>query len=148
MTARSTALDAQVRTAMQSVSAAAKRGLGDPALAELVQIRASQLNHCAFCLDMHLALARQHGVRERQLDLLAAWEESGPEFDTRERAALALTEAITVLTDGFVPDEVYEEAARHFDGPRLAHLIALITAINSWNRLMVTRRIPPGSTDW
>ncbi|MEU9332158.1 carboxymuconolactone decarboxylase family protein [Streptomyces sp. NPDC048290] len=153
MTARSTALDADVRRAMQSVSAAAKRGLGDPALAELVQVRASQLNHCAFCLDMHLTLARGHGVRERQLDLLAAWEESGAEFDARERAALALTEAITVLTPpgsgkGSVPDAVYEEAARHFDAPRLAHLIALITAINSWNRLMVTRRIPPGSTEW
>ncbi|MFE2040165.1 carboxymuconolactone decarboxylase family protein [Streptomyces sp. NPDC059477] len=146
MTARTTALDAGVRTAMQSVSATAKRGLGDPALAELVQIRASQLNHCAFCLDMHLTLARKQGVSERQLDLLAAWEEAGEAFDARERAALALTESITVLTEGYVPDEVYEEASRHFDAPRLAHLIALITAINSWNRLMVTRRIPPGST--
>ncbi|MFE4666322.1 carboxymuconolactone decarboxylase family protein [Streptomyces sp. NPDC056716] len=148
MTPRTTALDAGVRTAMQSVSAAAKRGLGDPALAELVQIRASQLNHCAFCLDMHLTLARKQGVGERQLDLLAAWEEAGEAFDARERAALALTESITVLTDGYVPDKVYEEASRHFDAPGLAHLIALITAINSWNRLMASRRIPPGSTNW
>ncbi|MBZ6131184.1 carboxymuconolactone decarboxylase family protein [Streptomyces olivaceus] len=132
---------------MRAVSAAAKRGLGDAALAELVQIRASQLNHCAFCLHMHLGIARQEGVGERRLDLLAAWEEAGDVFDGRERAALALTEAVTVLTEGFVPDAVYEEAARHFDADGLAHLLALIAAINSWNRLMVTRRIPPGSTD-
>ncbi|MDQ0405901.1 carboxymuconolactone decarboxylase family protein [Streptomyces sp. NBC_01723] len=148
MTARTTRLDAGVRSALQGMGAAAKRGLGDAGLAELVQIRASQLNHCAFCLDMHLGLAREHGVSERQLDLLAAWEEAGEVFDARERAALALTEAVTVLTGGFVPDAVYEEAARHFDADGLAHLLGLIAAINSWNRLMVARRIPAGSTRW
>ncbi|KUJ41525.1 carboxymuconolactone decarboxylase family protein [Streptomyces sp. NPDC093228] len=148
MTARTTRLDAGVRTTLQAVGAAARRGLDDPALAELVQIRASQLNHCAFCLDMHLAGARRIGVSERQLDLLNTWEEAGEAFDERERAALALTEAVTVLTDGFAPDEVYEQAAKHFDETRIAHLIALITTINSWNRLMVARRIPPGSAEW
>ncbi|MFE2264101.1 carboxymuconolactone decarboxylase family protein [Streptomyces griseosporeus] len=161
MTARTTRLDAGVREAMRALSAATKKGLGDAALAELVQIRASQLNHCAFCLDMHLTLARKHGVSMgvppversrdwgRQLDLLAAWEEAGDDvFDARERAALALTEAVTVLTDGFVPDAVYERAAEHFDERQLAHLIGLITVINSWNRLMVSRRIPAGSTEW
>jgi AhpD family alkylhydroperoxidase len=143
MTARTQVLDHAVGQAMSAVSAAAKRGLGDPALAELVVIRASQLNHCAFCLDMHLAVARGLGVSERQLDLLAAWEEAEDAFDERERAALALTEAITVLTDGFVPDEVYERAAKHFDETRLAHLIALVVAINNWNRVMVSRRVPP-----
>jgi AhpD family alkylhydroperoxidase len=138
-------LDPAVGKAMSALSAAAKRGLGDPALAELVVIRASQLNHCAFCLDMHLALARRHGVPEQQLDLLAAWEEAGDDvFDERERAALALTEAVTVLTDGFVPDAVYERAAKHFDEAGLAHLVALVVAINNWNRVMVARRIPPG----
>ncbi len=129
---------------MSAVSAAAKAGLGDPALAELVVIRASQLNHCAFCLDMHLALARKHGVSEKQLDLLAAWEEAGDVFSERERAALALAEAVTVLTEGFVPDDVYDRAAAHFDAVPLAHLIGLVVAINNWNRVMVTRRIPPG----
>ncbi|MFB6552594.1 carboxymuconolactone decarboxylase family protein [Streptomyces sp. NPDC056405] len=147
-TTRTTRLDDGVRSALGAVSAVAKRGLGDPDLAELVQIRASQLNHCAFCLDMHLGIARKQGVSERQLDLLAAWEEADGVFDGRERAALALTEAVTVLTEGFVPDAVYEEAARHFDADGLAHLLGLITAINSWNRLMVSRRIPPGSTEW
>ncbi|GHE53424.1 alkyl hydroperoxide reductase AhpD [Streptomyces spiralis] len=148
MTARTTHLDDSVRGALQSAGAAAKRGLGEPALAELVQVRASQLNHCAFCLDMHLGLARKHGVSERQLDLLDAWEEAGDVFSERERAALALTEAVTVLTDGFVPDAVHEQAAKHFDEPRLAHLIALISVINTWNRLMVSRRIPAGSAKW
>ncbi|MDQ0583002.1 carboxymuconolactone decarboxylase family protein [Streptomyces rishiriensis] len=141
---RTNLLDREVGRAMSSLSAAAKRGLGDPALAELVVIRASQLNHCAFCLDMHLTIAREHGVSGKQLDLLSAWEEAGDVYDERERAALALTEAVTVLTEGFVPDEVYERAARHFDAARLAHLVALITAINSWNRVMVARRIPTG----
>ncbi|CAL9460630.1 carboxymuconolactone decarboxylase family protein [Streptomyces sp. Tu 3180] len=148
MTARTTLLDAGVRSALQALSATAKRGFGDPELAELVQIRASRLNHCAFCLDLHLTIARKHGVDERRLDLLDAWEEAEDVFDARERAALELTDAVTVLTDGFVPDEVYERAARHFDGTELAHLIALVTVINSWNRLMAGRRIPPGSTEW
>ncbi|MFG3008100.1 carboxymuconolactone decarboxylase family protein [Streptomyces calvus] len=159
MTARTTRLDDGVRAALRAAGAAAKKGLADPGLAELVQIRASQLHHCAFCLDMHLAIARKDGVvSEAQLDLLDAWEEAGDVFDARERAALELTEAVTVLTGGtsqacgsgggFVPDEVYERAARHFDAAKLAHLIGLITVINSWNRLMVGRRIPPGSTEW
>ncbi|MFE0447925.1 carboxymuconolactone decarboxylase family protein [Streptomyces fungicidicus] len=159
MTARTTRLDAGVRTALRAAGAAAREGLGDPGLAELVQIRASQLNHCAFCLDMHLALARGDGaVTEAQLGLLNAWEEAGDDvFDARERAALELTEAVTVPTGGasrpksgggFVPDEVYERAAAHFDAARLAHLVALITVVNSWNRLMVARRIPPGGTAW
>jgi AhpD family alkylhydroperoxidase len=154
VTVRTALLDQTVGQAMSSLSAVAKRGLCDPALAELVVIRASQLNHCAFCLDMHLTLAREYGVSEKQLGLLAAWEEAGDVFDERERAALALTEAVTVLTGGtsqafgsgggFVPDEVYEKAAAHFDDVRLAHLIGLIVAINNWNRVMVGRRVPPG----
>ncbi|MCT9076321.1 carboxymuconolactone decarboxylase family protein [Streptomyces fulvoviolaceus] len=141
---RTTHLDREVGQAFSALSAAAKKGLGDPGLAELVVIRASQINHCAFCLDMHLAIARKHGVSEKQLDLLAAWEEAGGLYDERERAALALTEVVTVLTEGFVPDAVYDNAAKYFDDTRLAHLIALIVAINNWNRVMVGRRIPPG----
>ncbi|MER6243278.1 carboxymuconolactone decarboxylase family protein [Streptomyces griseorubiginosus] len=141
---RTDVLDPEVARALSALSAAAKRGLGDPALAELVVVRASQLNHCAFCLDMHLTIARELGVSAQQLDLLAAWEEAVGVFDERERAALALTEAVTVLTDGRVPDEVYERAAKHFDDRELAHLIGLVVAINNWNRVMVGRRIPPG----
>jgi AhpD family alkylhydroperoxidase len=141
---RTDLLDREVGRALSALSATAKQGLGDAALAELVVLRASQLNHCAFCLDMHLAIAREHGVSEQQLDLLAAWEEAEGVFDERERAALALTEAVTVLTEGFVPDDVYATAAKYFDEGPLAHLIALIVAINNWNRVMVTRRIAPG----
>ncbi|MFD9796440.1 carboxymuconolactone decarboxylase family protein [Streptomyces sp. NPDC059070] len=147
MTARSWQVPQEVYRALAGVSAAAKKQL-DPTVAELVMVRASQLNHCAFCLDMHLELARKHGETEGRLDLVAAWEEAGDRFSERERAALALTESITVLTDGFVPDEVYAQAARYFDENELAHLIAAITAINTWNRLMVARRTAPGETEW
>ncbi len=139
---------------MSALGATTKSGLGDPALAEPVVIRASQINHCAFCLDMHLALARGHGVPRRQLDPPAACEEAEGVFDERERAALALTEEVTVLTGrtshafgswgGFVPDAVYEQAAEYVDDIRLAHLVGLIVAINNRNRVMAARRVPPG----
>ncbi|MFG2723286.1 carboxymuconolactone decarboxylase family protein [Streptomyces sp. NPDC048416] len=147
----------RVYRSLAGLSAAAKRGLGDPVLAELVMIRASQLNHCAYCLDMHVGVARKGGESEERLALIGAWEETGDLFTARERAALALTEAVTVLTGatsraqsrpGFVPDAVYESAAEHFTEAELAHLIAAITVINSWNRLMVTRRTAPGETAW
>ncbi|MGW2641402.1 carboxymuconolactone decarboxylase family protein [Streptomyces sp. NPDC001348] len=141
---RTQLLDREVATAMSALSAAAKKGLGDPVLAELVMIRASQLNHCAFCLDMHLQVARKNGESEDRVQLLNAWEEAEGLYSERERSALALTEAVTVLTEGFVPDEVYERAAKHFGESELAHLIGLISAINGWNRLMVSRRVPPG----
>ncbi|GHE10801.1 carboxymuconolactone decarboxylase family protein [Streptomyces alanosinicus] len=140
---RTQILDREVAQAMSALSAASKKGLGDPVLAELVMIRASQLNHCAFCLDMHLRLARKSGESQDRVQLLDAWEETEDLYSERERAALALTEAVTVLTGG-VPDEVYERAAHHFGEAELAHLIGLITAINGWNRLMVSRRVPPG----
>jgi AhpD family alkylhydroperoxidase len=134
---------------MQSLSAAAKKGLGDPALTELVSIRASQLNECAFCLDMHVDIAvDKHGESPKRIAMLGAWREAGAAFNDRERSALALTEAITLLPDGGVPDEVYESAANHFTAPELAHLIAAITVINTWNRLMVSRRIEPGGPAW
>ncbi|GGQ53401.1 carboxymuconolactone decarboxylase family protein [Streptomyces flaveolus] len=144
MTVRTRLLDREVAQAMSALSAAAKKGLGDPSLAELVMVRASQINHCAFCLDMHLTLARKNGESEQRLGLLDAWEEAEELYSERERAALALTEAVTVLTDGFVPDAVYERAAAHFPAGELAHLVGLIAAINSWNRVMVGRRVPPG----
>ncbi|MFF4043746.1 carboxymuconolactone decarboxylase family protein [Streptomyces sp. NPDC001816] len=141
---RTQLLDREVGLAMSALSAAAKQGLGDPVLAELVMIRASQINHCAFCLDMHLRVARKGGESEDRIQLLNAWEEAEDQYSERERAALALTEAVTVLTDGFVPDKVYDTAAKHFSEAELAHLIGLITVINGWNRLMVSRRVPPG----
>ncbi|MBB1245648.1 carboxymuconolactone decarboxylase family protein [Streptomyces durbertensis] len=128
-----------VHQAMITLDAAAHKNL-DPVIAELVKIRASQLNHCAFCLDMHTTEARAQGETEQRVTLLAAWREAGPLYTEKERAALALTEAVTVLTDGFVPDEVYARAAEHFDETELAHLIAAILTINAWNRIAVTTR--------
>ncbi|WEB40812.1 MULTISPECIES: carboxymuconolactone decarboxylase family protein [Streptomyces] len=131
--------------AQLKLTQAAKKGLGDDVLAELVVLRASQLNRCAFCIDMHVTNLREAGVEQRRIDLLPAWEEAGDLYSERERAALAFTEAVTVLTEGFVPDAVYERAAAQFDETELAHLLAVIVAINNWNRVNVTVRQPPGA---
>lgn len=128
---------------MMAFSNAASREL-DPTIGELIKIRASQINHCAFCLDMHVHDARRHGETEQRLALVAAWEEAGELFTERERAALALTEAITDLSDGPVPDDVYALAAAVFTERELAHVIGMATVINSWNRLnAVTRKSVP-----
>ncbi|GAA2366828.1 carboxymuconolactone decarboxylase family protein [Streptomyces cuspidosporus] len=129
--------------AMIGVDAAARKGL-DPTLVDLIKIRASQINHCAFCIHMHTTDARKAGETEERINLLSAWEEAAGFFTEKERAALALTEAVTVLTDGFVPDEVYERAAPHFEEAELAQVIALIATINAWNRIGVTTRMAPG----
>ena len=133
----------EVYKAMVRLDAAARQGL-DPKLLELVKIRASQLNHCAFCLDMHTKDALAAGESVERIVQLGAWEESKHFYTQKELAALALTEAVTVLTDGFVADEVYEHAAKHFEEPELAQLIAAITVINAWNRFGVTCRMAPG----
>ena len=129
--------------AMMVLSNAAAKDL-EPAIGELIKIRASQINHCAFCLDMHTCDARKHGVSEQQLDVLAAWEEAGHLFTERERAALALTEAITVLGNGHVSDEVYARAAAVFSERELGQVIAMAVTINAWNRINVTIRLEPG----
>jgi AhpD family alkylhydroperoxidase len=129
--------------AMVGLDVAARKGL-DPTLVDLIKIRASQINHCAFCVHMHTRDARKAGETEERLYLLSAWEEAAGFFTEKERAALALTEAVTVLTDGFVPDEVYARAAAHFEEDELAQVIAAIIAINAWNRIGVTTRMVPG----
>ncbi|MEV7981943.1 carboxymuconolactone decarboxylase family protein [Streptomyces sp. NPDC086519] len=132
-----------VYRAMVRLDTAARKGL-DPKLLELVKIRASQLNHCAFCLDMHSKDALAQGESVERIIQLGAWEESAHFYTEKELAALALTDAVTVLTDGFVPDDVYERAAKHFEEAELAQLIAAITVINAWNRFGVTCRLVPG----
>ncbi|MFD3422241.1 carboxymuconolactone decarboxylase family protein [Streptomyces decoyicus] len=133
----------EVYKAMIALDAAAKKGL-EPALVELVKIRASQLNHCAFCIDMHIKDAREAGETEQRIYLLNAWEEATDFYSPKEQAALALTEAVTLLTEGFVPDTAYDRAAAHFGEAELAQLIALITTINAWNRFGVSTRMAPG----
>jgi AhpD family alkylhydroperoxidase len=116
----------------------------DPGLRELVKIRASQLNGCAYCLDMHTRDARKTGEDERRLATLGGWHES-PFFTERERAALALTDAVTRLGDHGVSDEVWTQAAGHFDPPELAQLLWAIVTINAWNRIGVATRMVPES---
>ena len=127
--------------AMLVLSNAAAKDI-DPELAELIKIRASQMNHCAFCLDMHSADARKHGVGAQKLDLLAAWEEAGDLFTEQEQAALALTEEMTDLTRNHVSDDVYTRAAAAFSERELGQVIAMALTINAWNRIGVTTRLP------
>ncbi|MEU0743651.1 carboxymuconolactone decarboxylase family protein [Streptomyces sp. NPDC006134] len=133
----------EVYKAMVRLDAAARRGL-DPKLYELVKIRASQINHCAFCIDMHTKDALAAGESVERIVQLGAWEESRHFYTEKELAALELTEAVTVLTDGFVPDAVYDKAAKLFDEAELAQLISVIAVINAWNRFGVTCRMVPG----
>lgn len=133
----------EVYRAMVRLDTAARRGL-DPKLYELVKIRASQINHCAFCLDMHTKDALAAGESVERIVQLGAWEESRHFYTEKELAALELTEAVTVLTDGFVPDAVYAKAAKLFGEEELAQLVAAITVINAWNRFGVTCRTAPG----
>lgn len=128
--------------AMMTLSTAAAKDV-DPALGELIKIRASQINHCAFCLDMHTRDARTMGVSEQKLDVLAAWGEAGDLFDETERAALALTEAITELGHSGVSGDVYEDAAAVFSDRELGQVIALAVTINAWNRINAAVRTAP-----
>lgn len=134
-----------VYRAMATLSAVAGAGLERP-LVELVKIRASQLNHCAFCVDMHSREAFDAGESTSRVVQLSAWRESRHFYTERELAALELTEAVTVLTDGFVPDDVWAVAAAAFDETELAQLVAAITVINAWNRFAVTTRMVPAGT--
>jgi AhpD family alkylhydroperoxidase len=109
----------------------------DPQLYELVKIRASQLNGCAFCLDMHHRDARKGGESQRRLDILSAWREAPSFFSETERAALALTEAATLIADDGVPQPVWDEAVRVLGEKGVAQVLMAVVAINSWNRLAV-----------
>lgn len=129
------------RASYQALSALDDTVDFDPALRELVKLRASQINGCAFCVDMHSRDARAGGADERRVWAVAVWREA-PFFDERERAALALTEAMTRLPDAGVPDDVYDEAARHFDEHELGQLMFAIIAINAWNRVGVGTHLP------
>jgi AhpD family alkylhydroperoxidase len=137
-----------VSGAMGALHAAAVEAASDvklePELLELIRIRASQLNGCAFCLDMHTKDARAMGETEQRIYALNAWRET-PFFTERERAALALTEAITLVHTGQVPDPVYQEAAFVFDEEEVAALIWAATVINAYNRIAIATRMVPGA---
>lgn len=113
-------------------------------LLELIKTRASQINGCAFCIDMHTKDARARGETEQRLYALNAWRET-PFFTDRERAALAWTESLTLISKTNVPDDVYAEASQHFTEVELVNLTMAVIAINGWNRLAISFRSVPGS---
>jgi AhpD family alkylhydroperoxidase len=121
--------------------AAAKAGI-DKSLLELIKLRASQINGCAFCVQFHILQAESLGVAVDKLNLVVVWREA-PQFSKRERAALAWTEALTTLTNGNVSDEVYAEASAEFSEKELTYLTSAIASINVWNRFGVAYRWTP-----
>jgi AhpD family alkylhydroperoxidase len=135
--------------ALQAFSQAAQKAAHAAGVPEstidLVELRASQINGCAVCLDMHSRAGKKHGLTDQQLATLAGWRDT-PYFDEAERAVLALTEAGTRIADKSdpVPDDVYRAAEKHFDEPALAAIVATIAAINMWNRLNVITAQPTG----
>src|SRR5689334_10647699 len=116
----------------------------EASLLQLVRMRASQINGCAYCLDMHSKDARAEGETEQRLYALDAWRET-PFYSERERAALAWTEALTLIRKTHAPDDVYEEMRKHFDAEEQVLLTAAIVAINSWNRIAIGFRAMPGA---
>jgi AhpD family alkylhydroperoxidase len=116
----------------------------DPGLVDLVKTRASQLNHCAYCIDMHTKDARAAGETEQRLYALGAWHET-PFYTDRERAALAWTDAVTLVSQGPVSDALYQEARQHFSEKELVDLTLALVAINGWNRLGISFRTVPGT---
>ena len=127
----------------EAVAAAATAGV-ESELLELVRIRASQINGCAFCIDMHTMDTRSRGETEQRIYALNAWQEA-PFFTERERAALALTEAVTLVHDGRVPDAVYRAAAEVFKDAELAAVIWAAVVINAYNRIAVSTRMAAGA---
>jgi AhpD family alkylhydroperoxidase len=116
----------------------------EKSLLELIKTRASQINGCAYCIDMHTKDARAHGESEQRLYALNAWRET-PFYTDRERAALAWTEAVTLVHQGQVPDEVFEQARTQFSEEELVNLTTAVVAINGWNRLAISFRAVPGT---
>jgi AhpD family alkylhydroperoxidase len=129
--------------AMLGMEKAIRRSGLERSLIELVKVRASQINGCAYCIDMHTKDARAAGETEQRLYALSAWRET-PFFTDRERAALAFTESVTVLSHGHVSDEVVNAAKQHFDDTELVKLLYVVVTINAWNRLGVTAARPVG----
>lgn len=109
---------------------------------ELIKIRASQINGCAYCINMHTKEARSKGETEQRIYALSAWRDTNY-FTPEERAVLALTESVTVITKEHVPDEVYDEAARHFDAKQVGEIIMAIITINAWNRIAISTKMMP-----
>ena len=130
--------------AMRGVEEYARKSGLEATLLELVRLRASQINGCAYCIDMHTKDARAAGESEQRLYGLSVWREA-PFYSERERAAMEWTEAVTQVSDRHVPDEVYESVRRHFSEKELVDLTMAVIAINGWNRLAISFRTVPGT---
>lgn len=135
------ALAPDVNAAVSRLSGAAEASGIDKRLLELVKLRVSQINGCAFCVAYHITEAQRHGVEADKLHLVVAWRET-PLFDERERAALAWAEALTLIADG-VADAIYAQARAEFAERELAQLTGAVLAINAWNRLAIAYRFTP-----
>lgn len=133
-------VDPEARRVVLGLTRYVRDGGLDEGLLALVDIRASQINHCAWCLDMHAEDARRAGIEQRRIDLVAAWRETGAMFSARERAALALTEAVTLISEDGVPDGVWDAVIAVYDEKEAVRLLMAICAINVWNRMNVTVR--------
>lgn len=131
-------VDPDAYRAILAMERYARAGTLDHALTALVRLRASQLNGCAFCLDMHAAEARAAGVEQRRLDILSAWCEAPSFFTDREQAAFKLTESVTRIGEAGVPDSVWEDVGRVFDKNEIVRLLMAICAINVWNRMAIS----------
>lgn len=134
---------ATTQKALKALDVAAREGI-DPSLAELIKIRASQINGCAFCLHMHTVDARKLGESEGRLALVAVWHDAANFFTEAEQAALALTEAVTLISQGGVPEAVYQRVAANFDEHQIGQLLAQIFTINAWNRIAISTHLVPG----
>ena len=133
-----------VMSAMLGLNAALAKSTLEPALLELVKVRASQINGCGMCLDMHTKDARLEGETEQRLYLVGVWREAPSIYSDRERAALAWTEAVTRLDHQEVADSVYEQVRRHFNEDELVRLTLAVVAINGWNRFNIAFKRPAG----
>lgn len=139
-------IDPAAQQAVLGMEKYVRSGELEPTLLDLVKIRASQVNGCAFCLDMHHREAREHGEGQQRLDVLAGWREVPSLFSERERAALGLTEAVTLIADVGVSDDVWAEVARSYTEAETVQLLMAIATINVWNRLAVsTHQQPPSA---
>jgi AhpD family alkylhydroperoxidase len=130
--------------AMSGLEKAVRESGLEPSLLDLIKLRASQINGCAYCLDMHWKDARARGESEQRLYSLDAWRETSY-YTERERAALAWTEAVTQIAGNHVPDELYEQVRPHFSEEELVNLTLAVVAINGWNRLAISFRTEPGT---
>ena len=139
-----TKVDPKAVQAMTALETYIHRSSLEKPLLELVKMRASQINGCAYCLDMHSKDARVAGETEQRLYELNAWRET-PFYSERERAALAWTESLTLVSETHVPDEVFEEVKKHFSEAEIVALTLAIVAINGWNRIAISLRAVPGT---